>query len=382
MSILTSRPALRWLAPAGAALAIVAGGVAIGAVTSAADPTLPTRSAAQLLVDLQTAQLDGLSGTVVVRANLGLPPLPGLGGRGGDGTVAGANLTKLLSGTHTLRVWYSGPDKMRLALLDTLGETDLIRNGRDLWTWSSQENTATHQTLPEDAASRPTLPSLAVPGIAPDQVARMALAAIEPSTQVTVDGSAQVAGRDAYELVLRPRDTASLIGSVRLAIDATEHLPLRVLVNARGADSPAIDVSFQQVSFARPDPDQFVFNPPPGAKVEEVDRERAADKTEPPAPTKPGQPGQPNKGEAGRDFASVGSGWTRVLVLRAPTGEGGVPAELEALLQNLPRLGNGRVVKGTLFSVLITDDGRILVGAVTPDRLVRAAADPAAKLAG
>jgi outer membrane lipoprotein-sorting protein len=266
---------------------------------------------------------------------------------------------------------------MRLALLDTLGETDLIRNGRDLWTWSSRENAATHQTLPEGQAAPP---SLAVPGMAPDQVARLALAAIEPSTEVTVDGSARVAGRDAYELVLRPRDSASLIGSVRLAIDATEHLPLRVLVHARGAESPAIDVSFQQVSFARPDPDQFVFNPPPGAKVEEVDRERAADPAEPSAPTKPGQPGEPGKDEAGRNFASVGSGWTRVLVLRAPTGEDGVPAELDALLQNLPRLGNGRVVKGTLFSVLITDDGRILVGAVTPDRLVRAAADPAAKL--
>jgi len=363
MSKLISSPALRWLAPAGAALAIVAGGVAIGAVTSAADPTLPTRSAAQLLVDLQTAQLDGLSGTVVVRANLGLPALPGL-------NRDGAELSALLAGTHTLRVWYSGPDKMRLALLDTLGETDLVRNGRDLWTWSSRENTARHQTLAEGAA---TLPSLAGPGISPDQVARGALAAIEPSTQVTVDGSAQVAGRDAYELVLRPRDTASLVESVRLAIDATEHLPLRALVYARGVETPAIDVAFTQITFTRPDPDQFVFNPPPGAKVEEAGRDKDG---EPATST-------PSKGDTGTGprTARVGSGWTTVLAVRAGQADQAVPSELEAILQHLPRVGTGRVLRGTLFSVLFTDDGRILVGAVTPARLVEAAADPAATLA-
>jgi hypothetical protein len=33
-----------------------------------------------------------------------------------------------------------------------------------------------------------------------------------------------------------------------------------------------------------------------------------------------------------------------------------------------------------LFTVLITDDGRLLLGAVSPERLYQAAADPAARL--
>ena len=49
--------------------------------------------------------------------------------------------TSLLSGTHTLRVWYAGPDQARVALLGTLGETDVITNGTDVWIWSSQDNT-------------------------------------------------------------------------------------------------------------------------------------------------------------------------------------------------------------------------------------------------
>jgi outer membrane lipoprotein-sorting protein len=376
MSILTSRPALRWLAPAGVALAIVTGGVAIGAVTSAADPSLPTRSAAQLLVDLQTAQLDGLSGTVVLRSNLGLPPLPGLAGPGS------ADLSSLISGTHTLRVWYSGPDKTRVAILGTLGETDIIRNGPDVWTWSSRENKASHATLPAGVTGPPT--TFAVPGMTPDQVAKAALAAIEPSTRVSVDGSANVAGRDAYELVLEPRDRASLVGSVRLAIDATEHLPLRVVVHARGVADPVFELAFTGISFNRPDPDQFVFNPPPGAKVVE---ERSLPEATAGAP---GDRGTAKEADPSQR-AVVGSGWTTVFVMRVPTA---IDAEIgtnpkaedqfKAMIEALPRVsgpwGGGHVLSSRLFSVLITDDGRMLVGAVTPERLAEAAADPAAKL--
>ena len=42
--------------------------------------------------------------------------------------------------------------------------------------------------------------------------------------------------------------------------------------------------------------------------------------------------------------------------------------------------GSGHLLTGTLFSVLLTDDGRLLVGAVGPERLYPAAADPAARI--
>ncbi|MBM0236720.1 hypothetical protein JNW88_05375 [Micromonospora sp. ATA32] len=35
--------------------------------------------------------------------------------------------------------------------------------------------------------------------------------------------------------------------------------------------------------------------------------------------------------------------------------------------------GSGRLLTGKLFSVLLTDDGRLLAGAVTPERLYQAA---------
>ena len=65
MSVFRSRPALRWLVPSAAAVVVIGGGAAAGTIAASADPTLPERSAAQLLVDVQNAKVDGLSGTVV-----------------------------------------------------------------------------------------------------------------------------------------------------------------------------------------------------------------------------------------------------------------------------------------------------------------------------
>ena len=81
------------------------------------------------------------------RADLGVPGLPGPSAAGGS-----SDLTSLVSGTHTLRLWYAGPDRSRVALLGTLGESDVIRNGKDVWLWSSQDKSATHMTLPAEDA--------------------------------------------------------------------------------------------------------------------------------------------------------------------------------------------------------------------------------------
>src|SRR5450759_4015349 len=145
MSIFEKTPALRWAVPAVTAVALVGGGSAVTGLHAIADAGLPARSAAQLLVDVQQARLDGLSGTVFQKSDLGLPSLPGLGG---SGAMASSELTSMLSGTHTMRVWFAGPDKARMALLGTLGESDVIKNGKDVWIWASQDKTAKHYLLP------------------------------------------------------------------------------------------------------------------------------------------------------------------------------------------------------------------------------------------
>jgi outer membrane lipoprotein-sorting protein len=355
---------LRWLVPSAAAVVVIGGGAAAGTIAAVADPSLPERSAAQLLVDVQNAKVDGLSGTIVQTADLGLPSLPGITGGQGD-----ADLTQLVAGSNTARVWYAGEDKVRLALLGTLGETDVIRNGSEVWVWRSRDNTATRMTLPAGTEKKEALPT-GVPST-PQEAADAALAAIDPTTAVSTTGAAEVAGRDAYELVLAPRDTASLIGQVRLAIDAEEHIPLRVDVYAKDANAPAVRVAFQQISFAVPDAEQFTFNPPPGTKVTTSSPEELAekaDKAEKAPARKPAPEAEPTV---------VGKGWTSILVAKLPKSEGAEGDQLAGVLEALPKVsgtwGSGRLLSSALFSALVTDDGRVLVGAVAPEKLYEAA---------
>jgi outer membrane lipoprotein-sorting protein len=296
-----------------------------------------------------------------------------------------------------MRVWFAGPDKARLALLGTLGESDVIRNGKDLWVWSSKDKTAKHLVVPAHdksgkSATMPGHPGMPGPSdlpTSPQQAAERALAAITPSTEVTTSGTATVAGRSAYEMVLKPKEATSLVAQVRVAIDGTEHVPLRVQVFAKSVADPVFSVAFSSVDFARPDDAQFTFKPPPGTTVTDEKAPVHAKKG-----TEPGA-GQ-NKTRAPRPGSAdmpkvVGKGWGSVLVVKlpvpnaktAPSGSTGAAAgnnvdQLMGFVTLLPKVsgpwGSGHLMKGTAFSVLVTDDGRLVVGAVTPEGLFAALA--------
>ena len=220
---------LRWAVPIGA-VAVTFGVLAASLVSAAqATPSLPSRTPAQLLAAVagQTAPMPALTGTVVETAALGLPGLP----VGGDPT----SLQSLLTGSHTIRVWYSDPQHIRLAIPGQLSETDLIRNGQDVWMWSSVQNRATRLRLP--ARSAPELAPMQTPQttLTPQQAARAVLAAVGPTTTVRVASNVTVAGEAAYQLVLAPKDGRSLIGQVRIAVGARRNVPLRVQVFPRGS---------------------------------------------------------------------------------------------------------------------------------------------------
>ncbi|MEU4240146.1 sigma-E factor regulatory protein RseB domain-containing protein [Actinoplanes sp. NPDC026619] len=368
MSVFRSRPAMRWLVPSAAAVVVIGGGATAGTIVASADSSLPERSAAQLLVDVQNAKVDGLSGTIVESADLGLGAIANL-------TQGKGDLTSLLGGSNTARVWYAGETKARLALIGTQGETDVIRNGSDVYVWKSTDKTANHFVIPAEAAAKhQELQSAGT--TTPQDAADAALAAITPDTDVSTTGAAKVAGRDAYELVLSPKDSSSLIGQVRLAIDAEKHIPLRVDVYAKNATKPAVRVAFQQISFTVPDAEQFVFKAPPGTKVTEnkaTDVQRDAAKQQAAA--------ERQKLSAADKPTIAGKGWTTVVSAKLPKSDSTSSAEAkqaEGLVGMLPAVsgswGKGHLFAGTLFSVLVTDDGRVFAGAVTPEKLYEAAA--------
>jgi outer membrane lipoprotein-sorting protein len=369
MSIFDRKPVLRWVTPL-AFVAIVGGTTGILA-TATAEDTLPAISAEDLLVKVQQAKVDTLSGTVVQDSNLGLPSLPGVASNG-------ASLTSLLSGTHTLGVWYAGPDKSRLQVQGTNDETDVIVNGKDVWQWSYKDNKATHRTLtaPTDEQQK-SMQSQAPADLpkTPEEAAQRALAAIAPTTQVTTEGSDEVAGIKAYELVLTPKDSNSLVTQVKIAVDGTRFIPLRVQVLA-GQPDPVFQVAYSNISFDRPDDAQFTFKAPPGAEVKEVapKADRAKDKLT----AKELKARKAEQAAHADDVKVVGQGWSSVVVSKTDQAAGQAPAQLGQVLNALPQVsgtwGKGRLLSSAAFSAVITDDGRVAVGSVKPELLYDALA--------
>ena len=57
MSVMASRPLVRWAVPAGVLVAVLGGGAVTTALRASADVTLPPRTAAQLLVEIGRAHV-------------------------------------------------------------------------------------------------------------------------------------------------------------------------------------------------------------------------------------------------------------------------------------------------------------------------------------
>ncbi len=300
-----------------------------------------------------------LSGTVQESSDLGLPALPS--------SVAGTlGPLTLATGTNTLRVSVDGPEKSRVALIGKLAEYDVVHSGKDVWTYSNQQNQVEHYLLPAESAGAAGSRMPGQVASTPAQAAAAALAAIDPSTQVRVGRSVMVAGRPARQLVLTPRVAGSLVGSVRVAVDSATSVPLRVQVFSRSnAAKPAFQVGFTNISFTKPAASVFTFTPPAGARVRQSTVA---------APTRTGAGKHAPAAHGPRSApTTMGSGWASIVVI--------AHADLGALIKNRPNLLNelttrvatGRMLSTALVSVLLTDDGRLLIGAVSPSALQAAA---------
>ena len=342
---------VRWL-PAALAPVVVAGAVAVPLVAAAAPPSLPDRTPQQVLELVAKAKtVEGFSGTMRQTSELGLPELPTTGA-GTDTDTASA--LELLTGDHTARVWVDGTDRSRVAVLDDMAERDAVRDGSSVWLWDSKKNSAVH-VVADGTAGRPRTGSTKTPA----EIADALLSEVGPTTATTVDTTQRVAGRDAYTLVLTPKTSATTIGSVQLAVDATTGLPLQVEVFARGASSPAFQSGFTSIDYAVPAASTFDFTPPADATVTTKtlkggDHERSGAK---PA--------------GGRPEVS-GSGWAAVV--EVPAGK--VPASLQSnptYLRLTTAVDGGRVLSTSLVNVLRTDDGRVFAGAVPVSALQAAA---------
>jgi outer membrane lipoprotein-sorting protein len=358
----------RWI-PAAAA-PVVVGAVVVGGVFATSASADPADKTPQQVLELAASSTqDTFSGTIEQSSNLGLPDVSGLGGSTGSGSSSDSSdesdlssAVELLTASHTLRVYVDGPQQSRVQILDDMAERDAIRNDDDLWLYDSSDSTAVHSTLPADAS---TAPDASAESLTPAELATRFLDAVDPSTDVTIGDPVTVAGRSAYDLILTPDSSTTLVSSVEIAVDADTGLALSVDVYAQGTSDPAFHVAFTSLSLDTPSADLFDFTPPAGTDVTEK--------------------ALPNRDDAAADGSATpdagahpeptvtGTGWDTIVELPA----GADPSSLTdspMLSQLTTSVDGGHVLQTTLLTVLITDDGRVLAGAVPVESLQAAAA--------
>lgn len=410
--LMAVKPAVlkKWL-PAVLAPAIVAA-FAVGASFSAKTQVqLEPKTPQQVLQMIAGSTVTDFSGTVRATLDIGIPQLPDQGSTGmmeqpgapetegttppgGASAPAGAGLLDVLSalsGTHEARVYVDGPDKARIQVLDGMDEQNFIRNGSSLWHYDSAENTAVHLTLPKvprkGGPPRHTMQP-PTPGVIADRL----LEAMGQNTDMSVRDDTRVAGRDAYTLELDPGSDDSLIAKVSIGVDAATGAPLDVVVEAVGQEDPALAVGFTSFTPETPAADLFEFTPPTGAEVSEhkIPKKLLGLKPD----HKPGSKAHGHKvpkpflehksgakddsakpdrkNQASHRAAISGTGWDTVVVIPAKD----VPRDLatnEMLNQLAIPVEGGKLLHTSLLNVLITDDGRLVIGSVSVARLQAAA---------
>ncbi|MFC7613017.1 outer membrane lipoprotein carrier protein LolA [Actinokineospora soli] len=236
------------------------------------------------------ADVPAMAGTVELTNDLGLP-IPGLPSSDGD----------------LARVFTDGDGRFRLALqTDQSGERTVISDGATTWIWDAANRSAVkfdgavpgEHGAPEDRLADPAT------------AARELVKVMQEDSTVTIDGTARVADRPVYQLVLTPKPTErTLLREVRISVDEATRLPLRLEVLANGQAEPALSLGFADFDPGAQDPALFTFTPPAGTEVTDgaekakgVDREKGAELID------------------SLGIKTVGEGWDTVLVGKVPRG--------------------------------------------------------------
>lgn len=404
LSRVMANPRARWAVPAVIAVAVAVALATPPLLASADSADLPDVTPAELLATIAEAEAAPLSGTVVYTARLGLPEIPMT-------EMTGADPISLLSGSSTLRVWSDGAERSRVAMLGTASEYSVVTNGPEAWTYSSADQAVVHYSLdeadlarweemdPEARAAEKLGGDLPTPA----EAAEAALERAEQHSTVEIAEPVSVAGRSAYQVVVTPSSTTTLVSRIVIAVDGETSAPLRTQVWSRqDTRAPALEIGFTDVAFAMPDASVFTFSVPAGATASEVVVPLPETTSAPHAQSGPGMlpagvtvsgtgwdavvevsdvdvpgllAGDPAAGaglpETGPSFGSSDAAQDLVEEFTSPDGSHGMPdLDVAALYTQLTtEVPEGRLLSSALLSVLVTDDGRVLVGAVPAETL-------------
>lgn len=241
-----------------AVVAVVAGGTAIAIAAGNGGPTPPPKPLAEALHDAVAAPaVRGVTARITFTNKL----VDSASLQGSDPLLTGG----------TGRLWAS-KDRLRLELQASPdrggGDVQIQVAGDTVSVYDSGSNTVYRGTLPRDNGKPQAIPS----------VARIQQLLGRLSRHAVVSGAtpSNVAGRPAYTVRVSPRTDGGLLGSIQLAWDAANGVPLRAGVYAAGAADPVLEVKATDVAFGRVPGSSLSVPVPAGTKTVNLDARGAA----------------------------------------------------------------------------------------------------------
>lgn len=376
-----ARKTLRVAVPVGIGVASLGAALFTPSLASAQDPSLPIISRVELVQNMLSAKPTPYSGTVVATSNL----------FGSVSSLVGSaipNVT-LPQGTATVNVWKGVKDQLRAQLLNATSERDLYVNGRTVWLWDSSTMSAMHINVDASTSAHSTAGSrfsairskFSAAALDPGTLAKEIMAKVSPYVNITVGQNDYIGGQPVYDLQLVPLESASLIRTINIFVDANNWHVLGVNVVSTSSSTPVLSSEFSAVSFSTPSPSVFSFTPPQGAKVQSKNFTV-------PMGSKPATSGLGSQrsevlakrfmsSKSTPKVATFGSGLTTV-VMTAPGSYQSLLTKVGSKYHSLfaqvltsyqTPFGSGKVLSTPLFNVMVLPNGQMVAGAVTLNQL-------------
>jgi hypothetical protein len=179
-----------------------------------------------------------------------------------SGALLGQATSALLSGASG-RLWLTNDGLGRIELQSDAGDVQIVWNDKTISVYDASSNTVYRADLPatqtQTGAQPHAAPTLAdIDSFLADLGVHWAVSAAQPTV---------VGGQPAYSASVAPKHDGGLLGSVDLAWDAVQGVPLRLAINAQGSGSPALALTVEDISYGAVASSDVDVAPPAGAKV-------------------------------------------------------------------------------------------------------------------
>lgn len=237
------------------ALVVLATGVGIAQAALRSDAKPPAKPLAEAVRDsLIGPEVQGVTARIQFTNHL----IP-------SGALPEGTASPLMTGASG-RVWVANDGRFRIELQASMGDAQVVSDGKVVTAYDAATKTAYRFALPpekgEDKADHGGVPSLAR--------IEKAIARIGEAWNLSGATPTSTAGQPTYTVRIAPKDDGGLLGAAELAWDAANGVPLRAAVYASGQPDPVLELSATDVSFGPIAASDVDVPPPAGTKIVDV----------------------------------------------------------------------------------------------------------------